>query len=805
MNWELKESLFMKRKILKVIISNNSMISNTQAYKSQSSYKKYEKGRGKKESKCFYKPRGSKGIRRLLLKNKASSSRQVSSDRSRHKRVFRRGKEMNELKKYFDLFDNKFSDLEIIDREWYRENLGVLAFCSVAKTKSKGDKWSEEYFRARFVWSLVQSGMYGKEYICVEFGFPKGNTKTPLKPDIVVFKKKEWLKDFELKNFQELRKNILVIFETKKNSKTVESAIENQLRSAMSENTSKDRIFGVYFDDLQDILIFKKTGNSEIRRFNEARELSFDGLRSWNLPNRDLLIDLPSQKEFIENNESISNLEKLKLGSLDAIDEENFSELMNTLKRADDKIKPKSSVGDLIVEFLTLKIFDEKRSKKNKGYLQFYIKPSEKKKDGLAEKTFRERISRLYSDAKKEYRKVLSKPIFYYDSSSIPSDTNDEKFLIALVETFQKRAILKAKNESFNQIIFNNFGDDKQKADKSQFFTPIPLVKNIIKMINPTKGEELCDPCCGICDFPAMAFRHMNRNTDDVFPTADNFYGFDIEKSNLKLAELNLVLNGDGGATLEQMDSLSQKFLENGAILEEGEFTIENYNKFDWEPIHNPDLKLKKYKIIVTNPPFGKGRDLKTGADGKWDLPKETVELYETWKEKPFPDKNNKIKLPNSMDKGVLFLENAYKLLEDGGRMGIVLSNSIASIREWENVRKWFINKMRIVAIFDLPSKTFGETGVSTTIIIAYKPKANEKKLLNSNYEVFVKEIKNIGYEVKTVKRSIEFKPEFIVDEKTFEKTNRIDEDFSDMQEEFSEFLKRQEEEIKKAFHFLEG
>ena len=709
---------------------------------------------------------------------------------------------MNKLNKYLKIFDETFYNLNTIDRTWYKDTLGVTSFCSKAKTKDKNKKWTEEYIRARFVWALINSGMYNKEYICVEFGFPKGNTKTPLKPDIIVFKKKDWLKDFESKNFTELRKNILVIFETKKNSKTVESAIENQLRSAMSENTSKDRIFGVYFDDLQDILIFKKIGNSEIRRFDELMELSFDGLRSWNINKRDLLLDLPSQKEFIENNESISNLNKLKLDSLDAIDENNFSELMNTLKRADDKIKPKSSVSDLIVEFLTLKIFDEKRSKKNKEYLKFYIDQNEKKKNGLAENTFRERISNLYIAAKREYKKVLSKPIFFYTSSMVPSDTNDEKFLIALVETFQKRAILKAKNESFNQIIFNNFGDDKKKIDESQFFTPIPLVKNIIKMINPLKGEELCDPCCGICDFLAMAFRYMNKDFENTFPSADNFYGFDIKKSNLKLAELNLVLNGDGGAILEQMDSLSQKLLDDGKVLEEGKFTTENYHISDWEPKDDPYLKLKKYKIIVTNPPFGKGRDLKTGAKGKWDLPKETVDLYETWKAKSLPNKKGKVSLPKSMDKGVLFLENAYKLLDKGGRLGIVISNSIASIKEWENIRMWLIERMRIVAIFDLPSKTFGETGVSTTIIIAYKPKNNERNILKENYEIFVKEIKNIGYEVKSIKRSIEFKPEFIVDENTFEKTDKLNEDYTEMQKEFFEFLKRQNEEIKKAFHF---
>ena len=157
--------------------------------------------------------------------------------------------------------------------------------------------------------------------------------------------------------------------------------------------------------------------------------------------------------------------------------------------------------------------------------------------------------------------------------------------------------------------------------------------------------------------------------------------------------------------------------------------------------------------------------------------------------------------MPKSIDKGVIFLENAYKLTEEGGRFGIILSNSIASISEWENIRKWLIERVRIVGLFDLPANTFGETGVATTVIIAYKPKLNENHLLEADYEVIIKEIENIGYEVKTVKRIITFKPQFLINEETFEHRNTLEEDFSEMQEEFKEFLKRQELEIKDAFN----
>ena len=74
------------------------------------------------------------------------------------------------LDKYFAEFDARFKDLQEINFQWYEENLNIKAFCSKAKTKDSKGGLSEEYIRARFVYALVCSGMYDKEYICVEFG-----------------------------------------------------------------------------------------------------------------------------------------------------------------------------------------------------------------------------------------------------------------------------------------------------------------------------------------------------------------------------------------------------------------------------------------------------------------------------------------------------------------------------------------------------------------------------------------------------------------------------------------------------------
>ena len=705
---------------------------------------------------------------------------------------------------YLNDFDEKFSDLDIIDADFHRNTIGVESKASKRGRFDKDGKFTEEYIRTRFVYAMVYSGFFPKELILIEHEIPKGNGGKSLKSDIVVFKDVSWRDSLKNNRFDELRQNYLVFFESKKGKNDVVKTIDLQLRPVMSENESNERVFGIYFDNQPDIILLKKIGNSPVRRFNESLEFSQGGMQELNLIQRDLLIDLPNFNDFKQNNQSISDVTKLILSALDAVDESAFEDFLAELKRIADSKKPKHNEKDLIVEFLTLKVFDEKRSQKEKTNLQFYIEPKEKKADGLGEKSFRVRMKQLYKDAKSEYANILTNPYFSYDSTMKPSSSNDERFLIALVESFQKRAILKAKNESFNQIIFNNFGNEQQKADKGQFFTPIPLVKAIIQMLNPIKNEELCDPCCGICDFLAMAFKYSHAQNESYASNASHYYGFDIESSNLKLAELNLVLNGDGGAILKNINSISQKLLENGQILNDGDFNNSMYNSDDWSALHDPDKELKKFKIIATNPPFGKGRDLRTGKDSKWDVPKNTIELYETYKKKSKPNSKGKIELPKSIDTGVIFLENAYKLLEFGGRMAIVLSNSIASITEWQNIREWFMERMRIVALIDLPANSFGETGVATTVIIAYKPKGeNEKKELidNSDYSIFVKEIEKIGYEVKTIKRTITFKPQFLINEDTFENTGKLDEEFTDMVQDFKQYLKSQEQPIKVAFN----
>ena len=137
-----------------------------------------------------------------------------------------------------------------------------------------------------------------------------------------------------------------------------------------------------------------------------------------------------------EVKEEILEKEETAAEAVEEAAEKKLSKKEKRAKKAEDRRKKKIPENET----------EEERKEREKR--------EEKKKDGTAELSFRERITQLYKDAQKEYTNVLSKPYFQYDSNLRPSDINEERFLIALVENFQKRAILKAKNENF-YLFFN--------------------------------------------------------------------------------------------------------------------------------------------------------------------------------------------------------------------------------------------------------------------------------------------------------------------------------------------------------------
>lgn len=576
----------------------------------------------------------------------------------------------------------------------------------------------------------------------------------------------------------------------KEGSKDVKGVFTSQLKTYMNES-SKNSVFGILYDEGR-LYLFHADGKKYTRlsdEFNIENKGKFEP--AFDVPDGySNLLSLEDMINYDIAETKVVNLSGRKITDLSVISKTESKRLNDALYQilhTMDKCGLVNQRGyNILIQLLALKIYDEKNNSNN---LKYYINPDEaiyKKitEDGLQD--FLKRIEGIRAKAKTRYKKILNENFF--DSGN----ENQIKVVIEIVRQFQNYSFSNSERNNLYQLVFYRFASQFSKADNAQFVTPLQIIDFIVDMVNPKNNETIIDPTVGIADFLSVSYVKSNGTLDDK-----NFYGVDIDEDMVKLATLNMLLNGDGNATIEvQSDglgSINSKFDDEGNLIKlvpRTEKQEHNYNGL-WD--NRVDGKqLKKFDIVLTNPPFGEARSWVPNTS---DL--EIAECYELW------NRYGQTKI----DLGVIFLENAVRVLADNGRMAIVLSNSIASIASHKEARKWLCENMRIVAIIDLPANIFAEAGVSPSIIIAYKPSKEElSELRKNNYQVFSKEIKKVGYEVKTKNKVKTFETQYKLDPVTFEKmvnedgTAKLDEEFTETIIAFKQWCNQQEDTLKELF-----
>jgi len=673
-----------------------------------------------------------------------------------------------------------------------------LTFGKKTSIKNKLGNKNEEYYKWQFLYSIVYSGMFAKDFIGTEVNLPKGNkNSTALKLDAAIFDDANWFEYYQKYHKEKdtdaldwLRGHLLVSVEFKnEKGRDVETVWNKQLKAYLKESEREFSVGILY--DTERLYLFRQNLGKTIRYSDEynlkgdksaTKELSLHLTDPYlNLPTFDELIEWTSPNELDRSKRVITDL-----GVISGVQSTQINDAMSSILRTMDKQGMLNQKGfEILIQILSLKIFDEKRNEGNVNRrLDFYVTNEEKNYQTLASANLQKFIKRFLSlreEAEGTYYRILK------NNPLNSKDENHVKVLIEVVNQFQDYSFVHSHKTDLYQLVFYKFATPFAKESNAQFVTPLPLIDFLVNIVNPRNGETVIDPTVGIADFLSVSYVNSKSKLDD-----NNIFGMDIDEQMVMLATLNMLLNGDGNAKIKAKSgygSLLTKFDNKGDLIE----LIPSMNKNgNWDD--RPDnLKLKKFDVVLTNPPFGDDR----AYVPKDQKDKEVIECYELWE--AYGGKK--------IDLGVVFLENAYRILKENGRMGVVLSNSIASIDTHKRTREWLMNKMRIVAIFDLPANVFAETGVNTSIIVAYKPSEKDlNKLKDSNYEVFFKDIQKVGYEVKTKKRVKFFEPSYKVNFETFEteidKDGKVllDEDFTDTIIRFKEWCNSQEKAIQDLF-----
>lgn len=366
---------------------------------------------------------------------------------------------------------------------------------------------------------------------------------------------------------------------------------------------------------------------------------------------------------------------------------------------------------DELTKLLFLKLYDEREVP---SVYKFMVLASEDQTD-VAQK-----LRELFKEATKasKYKDVFQSK--YIENIEVVLELDD--FTIdqvvrllqgySLVNTTNNILGADIKGTVFEQMVGNTF-----RGELAQFFTPRELVHCIVDMIPPSQNSITLDPSCGSGGFLVMAIQSTSERLKQEYPNlshteinakvryfAENYiFGADINDRMARVAKMNMIMHGDGHA---------------GVINTNGLLTEPNI----------PDRWRKKIRensvsIIYSNPPFA-GREKDRDILIQFEL-----------------GKNSQDK-PRSVSKEVLFVELIIKLLEPGGKAGLVLPSGIFNNPSMKDVRDYIKKNAKIIALVGLPHLAFQVSGANNEGHLLFLEKA---ETIPGDYNIFIDWANNVG------------------------------------------------------------
>ncbi len=591
--------------------------------------------------------------------------------------------------------------------------------CDYIDGKFRNDT-PEEYVRQTVEKRLVNEHKYLPTQISVEYILQLGSRKP--RADIVIF-------DKECTDY--VQQNIKLIIECKKETIDARNAKDGveQLKSYMSACPNCE--WGMWTNGKQKE-VFRKY-------INEKGQVDF---MDYN--------DIPSADG------NLDDINRPKRTSLKNAYDDNLLFVFKTCHNhihINDGLQKQSAFFELL-KVIFCKIEDERNIP---APLEFYT-TSEERSNPDGQLTVRKRISKIFEKVKKKHGKIF--------------DGNDEiklspRSLAYIVSEIQKYSLLNTnidiKGKAYEEIVGANL-----RGDRGEFFTPRNVMKMVVAMINPALDEKVLDSSCGTGGFLVTAMSYVIMKLEKEFAdsigikkmewdgdtvrvfqdkisemASSNYFGFDINPDLVKATKMNMVMNNDGSGNIFQTNSL----------LPPHEWTEEFRSKFaealgiDTSELRNHNT-IGCFDVIVTNPPFGS----KIPVKDKNVL--EQYELAHIWlNDKKSGTWTKTEKLQSSVPPEILFIERCTQLLVPGGRMGIVLPDSILGAPGLGYIREWLIKNHRIVASIDLHADTFQpRNGTQTSVLFLQKKTqeqkdAEEKSGTMADYNVFMAMVDKIGHD----------------------------------------------------------
>ena len=311
-------------------------------------------------------------------------------------------------------------------------------------------------------------------------------------------------------------------------------------------------------------------------------------------------------------------------------------------KNADGTKNLKADSGDDLIKYVNEELFP---------YLKSFANATA---TGSDPKSFAYKIGAIfqYLDNKVASGHTLREVLDIIDTLNFQS--SDEMFELSLVY----------------EGLLQNMGDAGGYA--GEFYTPRPVVRAMIKAIDPQAGQTIYDAAAGSCGFLVEAFDHLKAKKSALsteqwdFIQRDTFFGFEKTSLAYVMGMMNMILHGIESPNLFRGNTLTQNIRD----------------------IQEKD----RYDIILANPPFGG---------------KEKSQIQQN-----FPIQANATEL--------LFLQHFMKTLKSGGKAAIVVPEGVLfqTNSAFKQVKQELLENFNLHTILSLPAGVFlPYSGVKTNVL----------------------------------------------------------------------------------------
>src|SRR3989338_1014113 len=207
-----------------------------------------------------------------------------------------------------------------------------------------------------------------------------------------------------------------------------------------------------------------------------------------------------------------------------------------------------------------------------------------------------------------------------------------------------------------------------------EFYTPRPIIRLMIKIVNPKIGQKVFDPFVGSAGFLVESFDYIQKEKKNIgikeWDTLQNKTFFGQEKKPLPflIGTMNMILHRILVPNLTRTNTFM-------------------------EDIHNMP-ESDKVDVILTNPPFG-------------------AEEHSSVQ--------NNFPIPVSETEG-LALQYVMKRLKNGGKCGLILPELqiLFGGGSLQKIRQELLEKFNVHTIISLPPGAFSQMGTSVRTILVF-------------------------------------------------------------------------------------